>query len=62
MDASLKLTDNSGRYSLTLYGQNITNHQWLTSILTVPGQVAPFFITLDSKPAVYGVTFDAKFQ
>jgi iron complex outermembrane receptor protein len=62
LDASLKLNDDSGRYSLTFYGQNITNHQWLTSILTVPGQVAPFFITLDSKPAVYGVTFDAKFQ
>jgi len=62
VDASLKLTDNSGRYSLSFYGQNITNHQWPTSILTVPGQVAPFFITLDSKPAVYGVTFDAKFQ
>jgi iron complex outermembrane receptor protein len=62
LDASLKVTDNSSRYSLTFYGQNITNHQWLTSILTVPGQLAPFFITLDSKPAVYGVTFDAKFQ
>jgi len=23
-------------------------------LLTVPSQVAPFFITLDSKPAVYG--------
>jgi len=50
----MKLTDDSGRYSLTFYGHNITNHQWLTSVLTVPGQVAPFFITLDSKPAVYG--------
>jgi iron complex outermembrane receptor protein len=61
LDASMKLTDDSGRYSLTFYGHNITNHQWLTSVLTVPGQVAPFFITLDSKPAVYGVTFGAKF-
>jgi len=57
----MKSTDNSDRYSLTFYGHNITNHQWLTSVLTVPGQVAPFFITLDSKPAVYGVTFGARF-
>ena len=62
LDAAMKFTDDSGRYSLTLYGQNITNHQWLTSVLTVPGGVAPFFITLDSKPAVYGVTFGAKFR
>jgi hypothetical protein len=57
----MKLTDDSGRYSLTFYGQNITKHQWLAWVLTVPGQVAPFFITLDGKSAVYGVTFGARF-
>ena len=57
----MKLTDNSDRYSLTFYGDNITNHQWLTWVLTVPDQVAPFFITLDGKPVLYGVTFGARF-
>jgi iron complex outermembrane recepter protein len=61
LDASVKLMNASERYSVTLYGQNITNKHWLTSVLTVPGEVAPFFIALDSKPAVYGVMFAAKF-
>ena len=62
LNASIKFMDRSERYSVTLYGQNITNRKWFTSVLTVPGQVAPFFITLDSKPAVYGVTFGLQFE
>jgi len=61
LNASLRFEDPSRRYSLTLYGRNITNKIWRTQVLTVPGQVAPFFITQASKPVVYGATLGFKF-
>jgi iron complex outermembrane receptor protein len=61
LNASFRFEDPTRRYSLTLYGRNITNKIWRTQVLTVPGQLAPFFITQASKPVVYGATLGFKF-
>lgn len=64
INARVKFEDMSGKYSLTLYGQNLTNKHYIanyTTQPTPPGAMSIFAIGMDSKPLVYGATLGMKF-
>jgi len=58
VDLSLRYTDPSDRYTISLYGKNVFNKYYRTSIETVSNLA---LTAVDSPPATYGVTVGAKF-
>lgn len=64
VNASLRFEDPSSRYSLTVYGHNLTNRHYLAVATTTPtpaGGTALFALGVDALPITYGVTIGAKF-
>lgn len=53
--------DFADKYSITVYGENLTNNHYIENFTTPPGGSALYFIGQDAKPITYGVSFGVKF-
>lgn len=49
------------RYSITVYGENLTNNHFIENFTTPPGGGALYFAGADHKPITWGVALGAKF-
>lgn len=60
VDASIALMSADGKWSVSLWGKNITDEDYLLYINDVPA--FGLFLTIKAEPATYGVSFDYKFD
>ncbi len=61
VSARAKFDVDNGKYSISIYGENLTNNHFIENFTTPPGGNALYFAGADHKPVTYGVSFGAKF-
>ena len=61
VSARAKFEIADGRYSVTVYGENLTNNHFIENFTTPPGGNALYFAGADHKPITYGIALGAKF-
>jgi iron complex outermembrane receptor protein len=61
VSARAKLDVDNGKYSISIYGENLTNNHFIENFTTPPGGNALYFAGADHKPITYGIAVGAKF-